>query len=71
MITGNKMRSIAEVVKMMLPEGFGFAILVFPFNSAGTASYISNADRETMILALKEKVKVLEEKKDFGSIEEN
>lgn len=40
------------------PDGkksYGFALLVFPFNGdAGRMNYISNAEREDMIVAMKE-----------------
>ena len=39
------MQHMAEKVSKMLPGDFGFAILVFPFNSPGTSNYISNAQR--------------------------
>lgn len=32
----------------------GFALLVFPFHAVGRCNYISNANREDMLLAMKE-----------------
>lgn len=68
---GDFMRRLGRKIDSKLPKGFGFALLVFPFNRPGIANYISNADRQTMIEALKEKIKVLESKSDFPTPEEN
>jgi hypothetical protein len=53
------MREVAKALKTALP-GMGFALLVFPFDSPGTANYISNGRREDMIKAMKETVARLE-----------
>ena len=43
----------AELDKMFKP--YGFALLVFPMNTSdGRMNYISNAERESMIVAMKE-----------------
>lgn len=39
---------------------FGFALLVFDFGNHGRMNYISNADREDMITAMKEFIAVHE-----------
>lgn len=69
MITGERMRKLARYVVKNLPKGFGFCIIVFPFNKPGISNYISNAERATMIEALKEKIKVLENNEDFRTPE--
>lgn len=71
MLGAEFMRKLADRIKKKLPEGWGFCLIVFPFNRPGIANYISNAKRETMIEALKEKIKVLEGKTDFNTPEEN
>lgn len=65
------MRKIGKTIESMIPKGFGFWLIVFPFNRPGIANYISNAERATMIEALKEKIKVLESKGEFPTQEEN
>lgn len=64
------MREIAKAVKARVPEGLGFAVLVFYYD-AGPASYISNAQRPEMIKALREQADLLESRKDFTTPEEN
>jgi hypothetical protein len=70
-IGGQFMRNIAKRIQSKLPSGFGFCLIVFPFNKPGIANYISNAKRETMIEALEEKIKVLKSKGDFQTPDEN
>jgi hypothetical protein len=49
------MRRIADSVKCRLPAGYGFFVLVMPFDSTdGRANYVSNITRETALLAMKE-----------------
>lgn len=49
------LKNIGRMVKKeMLPEGYGFALLVFPFGEGGGMFYMSSAERETMIKAMKE-----------------
>lgn len=50
----NKMRRLATFIANQLPKGYGFALLVFKFGKAGTTNYISNAEREDMVKALRE-----------------
>lgn len=65
------MQQMADKVKSMLPNDFGFTILVFPFNEPGVSNYISNANREDMIKALRETADRLEQKQDFKTPENN
>ena len=43
-------RTIAEV----LPEGWGFTLLIFSFGEGGSTFYLSNAQRKDMLEALQE-----------------
>lgn len=53
-------RSIAEALTEALPEGLGFALLVFDFGEGGNLAWISNARREDMVRALREQLARLE-----------
>jgi len=46
-------------------QGWGFTLVIFKFNEKGVSSYVTSAERETMIESLKEMVEKLEENKDF------
>jgi hypothetical protein len=53
--------SIGKIIAGVLPPGWGFALLIFPFNEGGgRMNYISNAPREDMLVALKELVARME-----------
>lgn len=65
------MGKMAESVQKMLPKDFGFMILVFPFDNPGVSNYISNAQREDMVKALREAANRLENKEDFETPENN
>lgn len=59
------LQKIANFVKENLPEGMGFVVLAFDFNTAGRMMYVSNANREDVIKAMDEfKEKIGE--KQFG-----
>lgn len=49
-----KMQSIARVVGNMVPQGWGFAVLCFSFGENGFMNWVSNAQRQDMIKALRE-----------------
>jgi hypothetical protein len=53
-----QMNGIAEVLAGVMPENWGFTLLMFEFGNVdnGRMNYISNAPREDMITALKELV---------------
>ena len=70
MISGNKMRDVASIIKKELPNNV-FTLLVFNFNKPGISHYISNADRQSMIKALEETLSALKNKKDFNTPELN
>jgi len=48
-----QMNALAALLQDEFPE-YGFALLVFDFNSPGRMNYISNAQRADMVNALKE-----------------
>lgn len=50
----SKMQTIAKKVKEELPEGFGFVVLSFNFNTKSEMIYVSNANREDVVNAMKE-----------------
>ena len=62
--TESVMNSIARALDELLEdEGgkkMGFMLMVFEFGKPGVANYVSNADREDMIKALREKADALE-----------
>lgn len=46
-------KSIENFIKKKLPKNYGFAFIAFPFGENGSANYISNATKESMIEALR------------------
>lgn len=65
------MRSLAGAITDVLPKGLGFALVVFQYHKPGIANYISSAERDSMIEALRETLHRLESKQDFQTPEEN
>lgn len=61
----HKMRVIAQMLEHMLGKGVGFTLLVFPINSTGRMSYISNAKRKDMMTALRDAVAQLDCNQDI------
>jgi len=47
-------RKLARVIGGTLPEGIGFALLLFDFGEGGNLTYLSNAQRDDMLRALQE-----------------
>lgn len=64
------MRDLANVIAKAVP-GVGFALMVFDFHEPWIVNYISNANRDDMILAMEAMVKVLKAKRDFPTPENN
>lgn len=52
--TKKAMKQMADKISAILPKGFGFVLLVFPFGESGIANYISNANRKDIITMLRE-----------------
>lgn len=48
------LRGIADYIKGMVPAGMGFTLLLFDFGPDGNMFYLSSAERETMVEAMKE-----------------
>ena len=48
-----KLKEIGRSIKADMPKGFGFALLIFSYEP-GSMFYISSAERETMIAAMRE-----------------
>jgi hypothetical protein len=48
------MRQIGRAVRDALPEGYGFALLMFEFREGGSMHYMSNGTRPEMVKALRE-----------------
>ena len=53
-IVKSRLQSIAEKVNNELPTGFGFVVLSFAFGNQGQMMYVSNANREDIVKAMKE-----------------
>ncbi|HSN21675.1 MAG TPA: hypothetical protein VLS49_13415 [Usitatibacter sp.] len=47
-------RRIADELKRSLPPGTGFAVLVFDIGMRGNLAYVSNAERASMLEAMRE-----------------
>ena len=63
-----KLQNIAQNIDKELPEGFGFALLTFKFNTKPDTSelmYVSNADRQDIVKAMKEWIEKTEN--NFGN----
>lgn len=48
--------ALARPLAQALPEGVGFALLLFDFGSGGNMAYVSNANREDMLAAQQEMI---------------
>ena len=53
-IVKSRMQNIARKVDEELPDNFGFVVLAFKFNEKGEMIYVSNANREDVVKAMKE-----------------
>lgn len=60
-----KLQDIGKMIKNELPEGFGFVLLSFYFNSEGQLMYVSNAKREDVVKAMEEFIE--KTKKNYGN----
>ncbi len=47
-------RRIGDELKRSLPAGVGFAVLVFDIGARGNLAYVSNAERASMLEAMRE-----------------
>jgi len=48
-----KLREIGRTIRETMPAGFGFTLLIFSYQP-GSMFYISSAERDTMIAAMRE-----------------
>lgn len=53
-------RSIAAELKSKLPPGVGFAVLLFDIGAKGNLAYVSNAQRSSMLEAMREFIRTAE-----------
>jgi len=56
-VVEEKLREIGRMLKDSMPPGFGFTVLIFSFNEGGglgSMFYLSSAERDTMIAAMRE-----------------
>lgn len=60
-------RKFAQALDSLLPPSMGFAVLIFSFDGP-EMSYISNAERSTMVKAMKEFTEAAESYSDFPSV---
>lgn len=67
---GAYLRLLADALKDALP-GKGFALFIFEFDQPHLAHYISNAERGTMLKALKETYHRLSGGQDIATPENN
>lgn len=58
-----RLRNIAKNIDDRLPDGFGFCLLTFPFGEqeGGEIMYVSNADRQDIVKAMKEWIQKTED----------
>lgn len=63
----SKMQKIAKKVDEELPNGYGFVVLAFNFGEGkdNEMMYVSNANRQDIVKAMKEWIKKIEE--NFGN----
>lgn len=74
LIDAHYMRILCQLVESVMPKGYGFTVIVFPFYKKGPANrahYITTASRESMLSALKEAIEQIEKGQDTGSFEPN
>lgn len=69
-IGGEKMRELATQIQKEIP-GLGFCLIVYPFHEKGMSNYISNSQRDDMIVFLEETLNRLKRNKDFQTPNSN
>jgi hypothetical protein len=51
----SKMQTLGRMVKILLPDKWGFVVLAFPLNTdEGRMNYVSNAERKDVVRAMYE-----------------
>lgn len=61
----DRINKLAKIINEEYFPGLGFCLILFEFYEQGTASYISNANRNDMITALRETANRLEQHSDW------
>jgi hypothetical protein len=56
----SRAREIADAIAPVLPPGTGFCLMLFTFGEGRWATYVSNAQRESMIAGVRELLDRLE-----------
>lgn len=49
-----KLKEIGRMLKEQMPVGFGFTLLIFNYGEGGGMFYLSSAERQDMINAMRE-----------------
>jgi len=50
----SQMNEVGNIIGDALPQGYGFALVIFDYREGGVLSWISSAERESMLAALQE-----------------
>ena len=50
----SELKGLGKTIAGKLPDGWGFALLIFSFGDGGSTFYISNAQRDDMVKAMHE-----------------
>lgn len=50
----NLLRDLGRKIKSLMPEGWGFTLMIFNFGDKGNMFYISSAERKDMVEAMNE-----------------
>jgi hypothetical protein len=58
------LKAMANFIDKLLPYGWGFVVLAFPFGEGGRMNYIANAKREDVVRTMYEFIEATKEK--FG-----
>lgn len=49
-----KAQSVGRIIAASMPQGWGFALMMFSVGEGGYSTYVSNLDRATMVVAIRE-----------------
>ena len=71
MTTANTIRAIGAKLKMLLPSGYHFTLVIYPKSRQGLGNYLSSAPIEESILALRKTAEKLEKMEVLPTIESN
>lgn len=71
MTTANTLRKIGSKLAQLVPAGYSFSLLVFPKDRPGMGCYISTADRNHSIHAMRTAAVRLQQNETIKPIESN